>query len=66
MLINGKAEHITKEDFRKVAQKVGIKASEAEKCMQQVKSAVMKWEQFAKEAGVSEFNARRICDFFGL
>lgn len=60
MLINGKAEKITKDDFIKVAEKAGIKKSEAEKCIQQVKNAVSEWSNFAKEAGLSKKNTERI------
>ena len=64
MLINGKAEHITKEDLIKVAEKAGFKVSEAEKSIRQVKDALLKWEDFAKEAGVSQANAKQIKAFF--
>ena len=53
MLINGKYEKIQKEDFRKVADKAGLKKSEAEKCIEQVENAVSMWSDFAKEAGLS-------------
>ena len=66
MLINGKADHITKNDLLKVAEKAGVKVSEAEKTIQQVKDAVLKWDDFAKEAGVSKVNAQQIKAFFNL
>ena len=66
MLINGKADHITKNDLLKVAEKAGVKVSEAEKTIQQVKDAVLKWDDFAKEAGVSKVNAKQIKAFFNL
>lgn len=66
MLINGKADHITKDDLIKVAEKAGLKVSEAEKNIQQVKDAVLKWDEFAKEAGVSKVNAKQIKAFFNL
>ena len=66
MLINGKADHITKNDLLKVAEKAGVKVSEAEKAIQQVKDAVLKWDDFAKEAGVSKVNAKQIKAFFNL
>lgn len=53
MLINGKYENIQKEDFRKVADKAGLKKSEAENCIEQVENAVSMWSDFAKEAGLS-------------
>lgn len=66
MLINGKADKITKDDFIKVAEKAGIKASNAEKYISQVKKAVSKWDDFAQEAGLSMKNAERIKGFFNL
>lgn len=64
MLINGKADNITKDDFIKVAERVGIKVSEAEKNIQQVKESVLKWDSFANVAGLSEVNAKQIKAFF--
>ena len=66
MLINGKADEITKDDFMKVAEFAGIKKAEAEKCIKQVKDAVSKWEAFAEEAGLSKTNTERISKFFNL
>lgn len=60
MLINGKEDGITKEDFYKVAEKAGIKKASATKCMNQVLSAIGRWSEFAKEAGLSQTNADRI------
>ncbi len=60
MLINGKVDGITKEDFYKVAEKVGIKKASATKCIHQVLDAVRRWSEFAKEAGLSQTNADRI------
>ncbi|MBO5377218.1 MAG: type II toxin-antitoxin system HipA family toxin [Ruminiclostridium sp.] len=53
MLINGKYKNIQKEDFRKVADKAGLKKSEAENCIEQVENAVSMWSDFAKESGLS-------------
>ena len=60
MLINGKADNITKEDLLKVAEVVGIKKTDARKCIDEVLQAVSKWELFAKEAELSEWNKKRI------
>ena len=49
----GKADKITKNDLISVAKKAGIKISEAEKCISEIKSSVSKWDEFAKEAGLS-------------
>lgn len=60
MLINGKADNITEEDMLYVAQKVGIKNSDAKKSMEQVKASVSKWEFFAKQTDMSPKNIERI------
>ena len=54
MLINGKAEDITSEDLLAVAEKAGIKQSNAKSCIEQVKTAVSEWTRFAEEAELSE------------
>lgn len=64
MLINGKYENIQKEDFRKVADKAGLKKSEAEKCIEEVKFAVSRWSDFADEAELSSVKAERISKIF--
>lgn len=66
MLINGKADEIAMEDFIKVAQKAGVRKAETEKCIEQVKDAVSKWNDFAEEAGLSQKNSERIKSFFNL
>ena len=66
MLINGKADRITKEDFFQVAQRMGIKRSEAKQCILQVRIALSKWDSFAEKAGLSPKNAERIKKFFPL
>lgn len=60
MLINGKSENITKEDLLAVAQNVGIKNQDAQKCINAVESAIKNWELFANEAGISKQNIKRI------
>ena len=60
------AAEITKDDLVKVALKAGIKKSEAEKCIEQVKNAGLKWDSFAEKAGLSLRNAERIKTFFDL
>lgn len=60
MLINGKADNITREDMLKIADNVGIKKSDAVKSIEQVLSAVSKWELFAQQAEISTFNIKRI------
>ena len=60
MLINGKSDDITDEDMMKVAEKVGVKKSDAIKCIEQVRTSVSKWEDFARQADLSENNIKRI------
>lgn len=60
MLINGKADEILKEDIMKVATMAGIRKTDAQKCIDEVVGAVMKWEDFAQQADVSEYNYERI------
>ncbi len=66
MLINGKTDEITREDLIKVALKAGIKKSEAEKCIDEITNAILKWDTFAAEAELSLKKAERIKDFFNL
>lgn len=54
MLINGKAEDITSEDLLAVAEKAGIKQSNAKSCIEHVKTAVSEWTRFAEEAELSD------------
>ena len=63
MLINGKAEDITLADVLNVAEKAGIKKSEADKCIKQVTASVSKWDEFANAANLSKTNANRIKTF---
>lgn len=66
MLINGKSDDITDEDIMKVAEKVGIKKSDAIKCIEQVRASVSKWEDFARQANISEHNIQKIQKVLGL
>lgn len=63
MLINGKSDNITKEDMLKVAEKAGIKKSDAVKSIEQIINSVSRWEDFAEKSGMSENNIKRIKDF---
>lgn len=60
MLINGKVEDITREDFLKTAEKADLGRNEAERCIGEVREAVSRWITFAEEAGLSRKNAERI------
>lgn len=54
MLINGKADDITSADLLAVAEKAGIKLSNAKSYIEQVQTAVSKWTHFAEEAELSD------------
>ena len=64
MLINGKSDEITMDDFIKVARHAGIIKTEAIECINQVKSAISKWYIFAEEATLSLKKAESIQKFF--
>ena len=53
-------DKISKEDFLKVAEKVDIKKVDALKCIEEVLDSVSKWEEFAREAGLSKSNCQRV------
>ncbi len=60
MLINGKEDNITFADIYKVAEKAGIKKASATKCINQVLTAIDKWNSFALEASLSPENTDKI------
>ncbi len=60
MLINAKADKITKEDLLQVASVAGLKNSEAEKCIEEVISAISKWDEFAEKAELSKTKSDKI------
>lgn len=60
MLINGKADDITKEDILKVAERADIKKSDAINIIEQVRFSVSKWSDFAEESTLSAQNTEKI------
>lgn len=60
MLINGKVDGILEDDLLQVASKVGIKKSDARRCIEEVRQPVLQWEEFAQKAGLSEYNYKKI------
>ena len=60
MLINGKSDNITIEDMLKVAEKAGVKKSDAVKSIEQVRTSVSKWANFARQTDMSEHNIKMI------
>lgn len=62
MLINGKADNISEADIYHVAEMVGIKKSDAKGCIEKVKYAIKNWENYAKQAGISDYNIKRVAE----
>jgi serine/threonine-protein kinase HipA len=52
MTINGKQDHFTLEDFRTSATLAGLKRGRAETILDEVRTAVERWPEFAEAAGV--------------
>ena len=50
----------------KVAEKAGIKKSDAVKSIEQIINSVSKWEHFAEKSGMSEYNIKRIKAFLNV
>ena len=66
MLINGKSDNIIIEDMLKVAEKAGVKKSDAVKSIEQVRTTVSKWANFARQAELSEHNVALIGNYLNL
>ena len=62
MLINGKSSDIEKDDLLSVAVSAGIRKTEANRCIEQVREAVNGWISFARKAELSESYAKIICE----
>lgn len=60
MSLNGKRDNFELDDFKACAKNASMKRSRAEEILQQVQNAVLKWKDFAKEAGVPDDVADRI------
>lgn len=60
MLINGKHQNISKEDFFETAKFAGIRKKDAMRCIDQVENAVLQWGSFAETAGMSDSNIVKI------
>jgi len=52
MSLNGKRDHFDLEDFKACSRNASMKRGRAEEILQQVQNGVLKWQDFAKEAGV--------------
>ena len=60
MSLNGKRDGFTLEDFRACAATASMKRGRAEEILREVQDSVLKWNEFAREAGVPEDVANRI------
>ena len=60
MLINGKAEDINQNDLLIVAEKVGIKKSDAKISIEKVRDSISNWCTFAQKAELSDYNVMKI------
>lgn len=60
MSLNGKRDNFELEDFRACAKNSSMKRGRAEEILQQVHSAILKWKEFASEAGVPDKDANSI------
>lgn len=54
MSMNGKRDHFAMEDFRACARNAILKRGRADAIVDEVRSAVLRWPDYAEEAGVSE------------
>jgi serine/threonine-protein kinase HipA len=60
MSLNGKRDNFDLEDFRACAKNASMKRNRAEEILRQVQDAVLKWNDFATDAGVPTDIARKI------
>ena len=54
MSLNGKRDNFGLEDFKACSRNASMKRGRAEEILQQVRNSVLKWNAFAKEAGVPD------------
>jgi len=54
MTMNGKRDGFTREDFRACAKSASMKRGRAESILEEVRTAVKRWPEFAEQARVSE------------
>ena len=62
MTINGKSKNIKYEDLLTSADNMNIKMNKAKQIISEVKNAVCRWEEFAKEADVYKNDIKAIKD----
>ena len=62
MSLNGKRDKFDLDDFRACAKMASMKRGRAEDILQRVQNAVLKWKDFADEAGVPDKQAKAIAN----
>ena len=60
MSINGKRDDFSKEDLLALAGTAGIKKNKAVELLEQVRTAVLRWSEFAEMAEVSQASMKKI------
>ncbi len=60
MSLNGKRDDFALEDFKACAETASMKRGRAEEILREVVDAVLRWEDFARDAGVPDDEAARI------
>jgi serine/threonine-protein kinase HipA len=60
MSLNGKRDYFELQDFKSCARNASMKRGRAEEILHQVQDAILKWRDFAKQAGVPDDVAGRI------
>lgn len=64
MSVNGKRDNITRQDLMISGETIGLKRSETEHIIEQVRDSLAKWMRFAEDAGLRESVAYRISGQF--
>ena len=62
MTVNGKSENIILDDMLKCAESMNIRELKAKRIIDEVCSAISKWEEFATKANVTDDSKRIICE----
>jgi serine/threonine-protein kinase HipA len=66
MMINGKTDDFTREDFKSVGQVAGLKRGKSDAILNEVIDAVKEWPRFAKAAGVLHSQREKIAQSLRL
>jgi serine/threonine-protein kinase HipA len=60
MMLNGKRDNFSIEDFQACARNISMKSGRAEEILQQVQKVILRWMEFARKAGVPNEFAKKI------